>query len=544
MIDLLTLPGVGHFLANRIRAQWSSAEIEEIVRERPYDLTRVEGIGFPTADKIALEVTKLAAGAPERAQAATIHVLAEAAKRDGHTCLPIPVLDQRTTELVGRRHEMSDGLVLDGESIASKRLFDAEQSIATSLRGLVGSVAWVRTVDIEGLQEDQALALGEILKQRVSILLGAAGTGKTTLLRALLRNLSVAGQSFALAAPTGKAAKRIEEVTGANAQTIHRLLQAARGTDGGFYFEKGPDNPLREAWIIIDESSMIDVRLMRSLMRAIRREGRILFVGDPWQLPSVGAGDVLRDLTSGHGAIPYVTLTTLKRQDPAHLLAANCARIREGRMVTIDNAAADFFFADESKPRDIIEQIVSLVAKRLPAGKNVKVEHIQVLTALRERGSVPCSTLNAALRATLNPLANGAKTFVAGDRVIQTRNDYDINVMNGEIGTVLQVKWRGLWVKFDAIANAVQCPGGGALDFAWCLTTHKAQGSEWPWVIIPIHSSSGSLVPRRRWLYTSVSRGKQGVILIGDRAELEKIINRPQDLNRWTMLGKFLGATA
>ena len=543
MIDLTKLPGIGEGLARRIARKWpDSAGLEEVVRTRPYELTQIEGIGFLTADKIAM-AGGLQQGSPERIRAAVKHILTEASNSQGHTCLPTSEIEMRTLELIGQRARFdSDEFIVADEFVALRRFYDAEEYVAKRLGPMADIAEWAYEIDIDGLAEDQALALQTLLRQRLFVLLGAAGTGKTTLLKALLRNIEKAQQTYALAAPTGKAAKRMEEATGQRAQTIHRLLEATFDERSNrFYFQRDEHSPLAQDWIIIDEASMIDARLMRSLVSAIEPTSRLLFVGDPWQLPSVGAGDVLRDLTACKGIIPYVTLTKLKRQDPNHLLAANCARIREAKMVEIDNGnAADFFFADVSRPDDIISTIADLVEMRLPVKYGLRHDQIQVLTALRERGRISCVDLNKALRGRLNAAHAKLDTFAPGDRVIQTRNDYKIGVMNGECGSVLKARKYGhVTVKFDTIDEPIEMLTG-SLEFAWCLTVHKAQGSEWPWVIVPIHESSGVKIPRQRWIYTAISRGKQGVVLVGNRDELAATIQRSQDLRRWTLLPRFL----
>lgn len=548
MIELLDLPGVGQWLAQRILREWpKEAERDVMLRERPYELARIEGIGFAKADTIALHLG-LSPQAPIRAQAASLHVLREAAQREGHTRLPYAELVARAGEYGLMPAQHNDIVNCNGDDVSYKPYFKAEEYIAERVAQMIDAAPWSAVVETEDLAEDQQGALNIILRQRFSVLLGAAGTGKTTLLQTLLHNLDRAGQTYAMAAPTGKAAKRMEQATGVPARTIHRLLEAAHDYENNrFFFERNENNTLDEDWIIIDEASMIDVHLMQSLLRAIpKHHTRLLLVGDPWQLPSVGPGDVLRDLTNGHGLLPHVVLSTLKRQDPRLLLAANCQRVRQGEMVHIDNEIAeDFFFADERDGAQIISEIVSIVAKRGPARWNVKPSDIQVITALRERGDVSCAELNAALRAELNPnAAEIIKGFAPGDRVIQTKNDYRLGVMNGELGIVQKVE-RGLKVKFDGIDSIVKIPPGQQrLELAWCITCHRAQGSEWDVVVIPIHKSSGALVPRRRWMYTALSRGKRATILVGNYDELQRTIARTQDTMRWTNLGRFLSEAA
>jgi exodeoxyribonuclease V alpha subunit len=258
-------------------------------------------------------------------------------------------------------------------------------------------------------------------------------------------------------------------------------------------------------------------------------------------------------LTTDHGRIPFVHLEVLKRQDPAHLLAANCARVRNGETVEVANErAADFFFIELGNGPHIVREIVGLVADRLPAKWGISSDDVQVVTARREDGDISCSALNRALRERLNPsaaqfLASGAvvnSRFAPGDRVIQTVNNYKVGVMNGETGTILEINNRKqLKVRFDTISETIQIEPEQTkqLDFAWCLTVHKYQGSQAPWVILPIHRSSGILVPRRRWLYTAISRGIH-CIVVGDPNEFERTVARSDDLQRCTNLGRMLAA--
>jgi exodeoxyribonuclease V alpha subunit len=554
MIDLITLDGIGPQLARRIQQHWPKPHrLEEMLHQNPYDLTRVSGIGFTLADRVALQLgTK--PDSRDRRRAATLHAVKEVQK-DGHTCIPLDELILEVMEYVGADPDIDQpDLISEGGLVAYAPTYRAERYCAQRLMEMVEFLPWPNPIIAEGLAVDQLQALEQILHQKFFVLLGQAGTGKTFLLKTLLANLNEAGQSYALAAPTGKAAKRIEELTGSSAKTIHRLLEATYDEmRGRFYFRRDERNPLDVDWVIIDEASMIDVQLMQSLLRAIPPHARLLLVGDPFQLPSVGAGDVLRDLTSGHGLIPYVNLELLKRQDPAHLLAANCARVRTGQMVEVANErAADFFFIELGSGPHIVQEVVGLVADRLPAKWGISTDDVQVITARRESGDIACSALNSALRARLNPgaadfEASGAVAncrFAPGDRVIQTKNDYKLGVMNGEVGRILDISDRKeIKVRFDTIPETVEIPPGKLnLDFAWALTVHKFQGSQAPWVILPIHGTSGTTVPRRRWLYTGISRGVHCVV-VGDPREFESTIERSNDLQRCTNLARLLAAS-
>jgi len=531
-IDLLSFAGITPQLARRIEKQWpDSKRLAEMLHEHRYDLLGVSGMGFAQADRIALQLG-MKPDSTDRRRAVTVHVVKEA-QSEGHTCLPLDKLALRVKKYVALEPELHQrDLVIDGEFVSYAANHRAERYIALRLFEMAQPAAWTHPIITNGLAPDQAQALKLILHQKLFVLLGMAGTGKTTLLKTLLDNLDDAKESYSVATPTGKASKRCDQLTGREAKTIHLLLVAEYDEDSGrILFRRNEANPLDADWIILDETSMVDVQLMQSLLRAIPPTSRLLLVGDPWQLPSVGAGDVLRDMTADHGLIPYATLQSLKRQDPAHLLAANCGRVRRGQMVEVaNNRSEDFFFVELGSGADIAREVVRLVADQLPAKWDVAPDDIQVITARRQEGDISCSALNCALRARLNPgaahfHATRALTncpFAPGDRVIQLRNNYRLGVMNGEVGSVVEIcDHKEVKVWFDSISEMVEIPPERVeLDFAWALTVHKFQGSQAPWVVLPIHSSAGAMVPRRRWLYTALSRGVHCVV-VGDSAEFE-----------------------
>jgi exodeoxyribonuclease V alpha subunit len=538
---LTSLPGVGLSLAKRIAQVFTNGDArKEMLKENPYALTRVRGLGFLKVDKIAMWMG-ISPTDPKRAAAATVYVLEEASN-EGHTWMTESGVTQAVAKFNLKPLFEQSAVYCHGDGqVSLKSLFMAEQEIAQRLFDLVQAESWNNPVFGDfGDAKDQPAALRSLLSQRLFVLLGAAGTGKTTLIKQLLENIkAVEGASYVLAAPTGKAARRMKEATLVDALTIHRLLEARPSNDGGFRFQRDQNIPLDYRWVIIDESSMCDVYLMRSLLRALRVGSRLILVGDPYQLASVGPGDVLRDLTNGHGVVPYVSLTQVKRQEPGELLALNCQRVREGLMVQIDNEnAKDFFFADMDDPKEIVSEIVSLVSTRLPEKFGVDTKQIQVLSALREVGEVSVSALNLALREKLNPEAAGNKEFQSGDRVVQTSNDYDLGVMNGELGTITESHPKVLLVAFDNIGEVEIPRWKKSLEFAWALTVHKFQGSQAEWVIIPVHRSMGR-VAKRRWAYTAISRGKH-CIMLGDRNELGRIIGRQEDSKRQTNLERFL----
>jgi exodeoxyribonuclease V alpha subunit len=287
---------------------------------------------------------------------------------------------------------------------------------------------------------------------------------------------------------------------------------------------------------------MLDIRLFASLLEALAEDCRLILVGDIYQLPSVGPGRVLADLTRG-GAVPNVELTELKRHDPKLMIARNCAAIKSGRAPTIANKeATDFFFIDKTGEAAIADEVVDLIANRLPKKYGIDPNRDAiVLTALRDRGVLSAKELNVRLRAALNEGAQG--DFAPGDRVIQLSNDYGLDVMNGDLGTVIRRDGRNLMVRFDTPERIVteERPDNALhLGHAYALTVHRFQGSEIPWVVIPIHESQGAMVPDRCWAYTAVSRAKAGCVLVGNRNVMQGMINRVRPQERCTRLAGLL----
>jgi exodeoxyribonuclease V alpha subunit len=543
---LANVPGWGATLSRRAEVRFGR-ELPSVLRDDPYRLAELPGIGFKLADAAALHFG-MDRRSPVRQAAAAVYVLAEA-EQDGHTALPVAEFGVRVTEALGEalRGCEFDERVTERDGLMSRtKTLHAEERAAVLVKAMLSRPA-PRDLPIlcNGLAEDQVAALTAIQHANIFCLLGSPGTGKTTLVRSLAE--SNPNVQIAYCAPTGKAAKRLEEATGQPARTVHRLLEA--GIDsrtGKFRFRRNASNRLSCGIVVCDEASMLDIWLFNALLEALADDCRLVLVGDIYQLPSVGPGRVLADLTK-NGAVPNVELTQLKRHDPDLLIAKNCAQIKAGLTPVIANAAAkDFFFMEvpgnDGSEMRIADLVVSLAAERLPAKYGADPNRdIVVLTALRERGLLSAKHLNAQLRIRNN--TESAQAFAPGDRVIQLSNNYDLDVMNGDIGTVVRSDGRNLVVRFDTPERLVtEDKPDAALNLAhgWALTVHKAQGSEWEWVVIPIHESQGAMVPDRAWLYTAISRAKQGCVLVGSKGAMQAMIQRVRPQMRWTRLANLL----
>jgi len=377
----------------------------------------------------------------------------------------------------------------------------------------------------------------------VCILTGAPGTGKTTVLRTILEHFEGQGLRIALAAPSGKAAKRLFECTGRRACTIHKLLEPQRQGDR-FVFTRTADNPIAADLIVIDELSMTDVSLMARLLEAIAPGSRLILVGDTYQLPSVGPGNLLKDLIAS-GTIPTTELTIIKRQDEGLIIRA-CHQIKSGASINLENSTAkDFFFLKRDSEAAIRETIFELLTRRFPASYQADpLREVQVITPLREKTPLSCKALNEEFQRRLNPNPSlEGSRFKVRDKVIQTKNQYDLDVINGDIGYVLEIdqSTRTITVSFENPERVVELPlYENDLVLAYAITCHRFQGSEARIVVIPVHRCFGPLIVQRNWMYTAVSRAKDVCVLVGQREELTKAIQRNQQQRRCTRLQSML----
>jgi exodeoxyribonuclease V alpha subunit len=541
------------------------------VRANPYLLARdIPGIGFKSADAVG---EKLGFGHDSilRARGGLEHVLAQATG-EGHTGLPQAVLLARTGELLGvgeevvagaLQRELADGHLASEDIGGRKTIFlpslrAAEITIAATLRHLAAqpprlpevdfdkALGWVQKKTGKMLSPSQARALRTMLGARVAAVTGGPGVGKTTLLDSLLKILAAKKVRFQLCAPTGRAAKRMGESTGHRARTIHRLLEFL--PSGGF--KRGAKHPLDTDLVVVDEFSMVDVPLMASLCRALPAGGSVLLVGDPDQLPSVGPGSVLADLLTS-GAVPSVRLTEIFRQAEASRIVRAAHDVRHGRVP--DEAAekgSDFAFLHREEPEEIARLVLRLVREEIPKRLGLDpVRDVQVLAPMH-RGSLGIRELNAALQAALNPprpdrpeIERFGTKFRVGDKVLQTRNNYEKEVFNGDIGRVAAIdpEVREVGIDFDGRRVVYEFGELDEVEPAYAISIHKSQGSEFPAVVIPL-AMQHFLLLQRNLLYTGITRGKQLVVVAGQRKALATAVRQNDTRRRHGGLLARLGA--
>jgi len=564
--------GISHSFAQRIYAKHGMNSIP-LIKANPYLLTDISGIGFLTADGIAHNLG-FDKNSPHRAAAGLLYML-EQQVLNGHTCYPLPDLLEKTasellivkTSLEEPLNQLIEDRLIhcaeqndeNGEKqkfITRIRYYRAEQRIAENIFRILKSKAYTiferESSLIEeqerkvGLKLDQAQreAVSAVLKHKVLIVTGGPGTGKTTLVRFILGLMHPKIPSIALAAPTGRAAKRITETTGSSSSTIHRLLEA---TNVGF--QRNRENPLDQELIIIDETSMIDTLLMDSLLEAVPSASRLIIVGDVDQLPSVGAGTVLQDFIKS-GSIPVVRLNHIFRQAYGSFITVNAHKVRRGELPSVNksskqsdlkNQLQDYYFIEESDQNKIVEKILLLNTERIPQRfKLDPMKEIQVLTPMH-RGITGASQLNRNLQEKINPDAKGIEHreqwFRVGDKIMQQQNDYEKQVFNGDLGRVVDCDQdsKELYVKFEQSHIHYKSNELDQLTLAYAITVHKSQGSEYSAVIMPI-TTHHYMMLQRNLLYTAITRGKQLVVLIGTSAAVRIAVENQGTLNRYTGL--------
>ena len=568
--------GVSPSLAVKISKAYGN-RAKEIIQENPYRMVEdIEGVGFLTADRIALSIG-VAADSPSRLSAGLIYALQEAAAANGHTFLPIDELLQTAGRLLRVEPELLEthltGLLLarklrshvvDGvEGVFLPQMFQAEAEIARRLRDLQNASQTVMDgtagIQIRAFEKENDIRFSETQKKAISmaaqqgllVITGGPGTGKTTIINCILSLLD--SGSVLLAAPTGRAAKRMSEATGHEAATLHRLLEYG-GEEGSF--TRDEENPLDCTCVIVDEMSMVDVFLMRAFLRALKAGTRLILVGDADQLPSVGAGNVLGDILKS-GTVPSVRLTEIFRQAESSLIVRNAHAINRGEQPVLNQKGGNFFFERRPYGEDAARSIVELCSARLPnfLHSGDPLRDIQVL-APTKKGACGVLALNALLQAALNPpapdkgeIAYGDKVFRRGDKVMHIKNNYQLEwtgadgregtgVFNGDMGAVLSVdtEEKAITVLFDDERTAVyEYAMLEELELAYCLSVHKSQGSEFTCVVMPVVGGPPMLLTRNLF-YTALTRAKRLVVLVGREDAVAAMVNNNHIARRYTAL--------
>jgi len=584
--------GISINLAVKIYQQYGQ-EIYHLIKENPYRLADdIAGVGFRTADEIARRVG-IREDSDFRIRSGILYVLLQAAA-EGHTCLPMEQLRMRTTELLGvslesvEKHLMDLNMdrkvvqkVLPGADgselpfVYASSYYYAELSIAAMLYQLNLSLevteAEIQT-RLHRIEQQSAIVLDEHQKEAVAaavrngllILTGGPGTGKTTTINAMIKYFEGEGLEIFLAAPTGRAAKRMTEATGCEAQTIHRMLELSGGpeqTAGRAVFARNEENPLEADVIIIDEMSMVDIHLMQALLKAIIPGTRLILVGDVNQLPSVGPGRVLQDMI-GAKAFPVVRLTKIFRQAAESDIIVNAHKINRGEQVVLDNKSRDFFFLQRQDPNMILRVVLALIQEKMPKYVHADVSEIQVLTPMR-KGILGVENLNQVLQRYLNPPSrdkeekeHGLGVLRVGDKVMQIRNNYQLEwevrnrfgiavdrglgVFNGDMGIVRAINSfaEEMTVEFEeGRMVSYSFRQLDELELAYAVTVHKSQGSEYPAVVIPLLTGPKPLM-NRNLLYTAVTRARSCVTLVGNAESFRMMVENETEQKRYTGLSQ------
>ena len=547
--------GVSSTYAAKIYKQYGKDSIEK-VQDNPYCLADdIWGIGFKTADGIA-EKLGYEKNDLKRCRSGILYTLSKLSE-DGHVYSEREQLVKSAKELLQADEEHivqaldqmieAEDLILDDEAIFLPPFYYAEVGVANKIKRLLedsSSTLFDGTLNIEeivkqtSIQYDdiQIAAIGQAVKSKFMILTGGPGTGKTTTTLGIIAALESLGQSILLAAPTGRAAKRMSEATGKEAKTIHRLLEYNPAEGYG----RNEENPLQGGVLIVDESSMIDVILMNSLLKAVPSHMKVILVGDIDQLPSVGAGNVLRDIIDSD-VVPVVRLTRIFRQAQSSRIITNAHKINQGVFPDISNGKdADFFFIKQEDPELAAKEIVNIVKNRIPKAYHYSTNDIQVLAPM-QRSVVGATNLNIILQEAINPegdsLSRGGFKYRKGDRIMQIRNNYDKEVFNGDIGYVKEVNLeeRTLTAIYEGRSVEYEDSELDELTLAYATTIHKSQGSEYPVVVIPLLMTHFVML-QRNLIYTGITRAKKICIIVGTTKALAYSVHNMVVLKRNTKL--------
>ncbi len=575
--------GISVNMAVKIYSQYGN-KVYDILKKNPYKLAEdIEGIGFKKADEIA-KIVGISKDSQFRIESAISYILMEAAQ-SGHTFLPEENLINCLTELL-------EGQILDIEAYLNNMIFDKkivvkqfekaniiyarnffymEQAVAKKLLGLdlkqtadaenvKKEISVIERLSEIKLDEIQVNAILETVKNGVTVITGGPGTGKTTTINSIIKYYDLQGQEVRLAAPTGRATKRMTETTGYEAQTIHRMLEL-NGPSG--QFERNEENPIEADVIVIDEMSMVDIALMNSLLKAIEIGTKLILVGDVNQLPSVGPGSVLKDIISSK-KFCVVELTKIFRQASESDIVTNAHKINRGERIDLDKQSKDFLRIKRNDPDSIAAAMLTLLREKLPKYVNAKVYDIQVLTPMK-KGKMGVENLNRFFQSHLNPessakreMATANGLFREGDKVMQVKNDYNLEwetrskygitqtsgtgIFNGDVGIIKKINTftETIEIEFDD-GKFVDYPFKQLedLELAYAITVHKAQGSEYPAVIIPAFAGPRPLM-NRNLLYTAVTRAKQCVCLVGFEEVIYTMIENESEQKRYSSLDKRL----
>ena len=563
--------GVGTARANRIYRTYGDDAIK-IVSENPYRLAKdITGIGFVTADLIASKLG-IAVNSPIRAEAGISYALLEAAS-EGHCGLPKNKLITDAIKLLDIEKVIIEDALLHvlkiGEVIADSinneeiiflaAYYRYEQIIAIKLKEMLRSpllfpeididkaIPWVESKLVITLAQKQKEAIKQAISSKILVITGGPGTGKTTLVKSIITILNAKLVKIKLAAPTGRAAKRLSETSGLEAQTIHRLLDYKPGGGG---FKHNEDNPLKADLIIIDEASMIDVQLMSLLLKAIPKQSSLIIVGDIDQLPSVGPGNVLSDIINSN-LIPVVRLDEIFRQAADSLIITNAHKINKGIYPITslnNNQLSDFYFINAEKGEDIFNKVISLITDRIPKkfGFN-PLDDVQILCPM-QRGGSGAQSFNIELQKVLNPPNESSVEkygwrFSEGDKVMQIENNYDKEVYNGDIGFIREINKieQEMVIEFDERKIKYDFTDLDQVTLAYAITIHKSQGSEYPVVIVPLLMQHYVML-KRNLIYTAVTRGKKLVIILGESKALALALKEKMSTKRYSKLREILRA--
>ena len=558
-------------------------DVYGIIRENPYRLADdIDGVGFRTADEIAARVG-IRMDSDFRVRSGILYTLLQASG-EGHTYLPETELTPRASKLLNVTAEQVEKQYMDlaiERKIILKQMEDQTQIYAASFYYMEANTATmlkrlnvsydVSDAEIEQrirgiekksgmtLDEHQVTAVKEAVRNGLLVITGGPGTGKTTTINTIIRYFELEGLEIFLAAPTGRAAKRMSETTGFEARTVHRMLELNGGAEGSGGFERDESNPLEADVIIVDEMSMVDISLMYSLLKAISVGTRLILVGDVNQLPSVGPGSVLRDIIQSH-ACNVVMLTKIFRQASTSDIIVNAHKINHGEEVILDNKSMDFFFLKRYDADVIINVVLQLIKQKLPKFVDATPYDIQVLTPMR-KGLLGVERLNGILQRYMNPPANdkvekeyGSTVCREGDKVMQTKNNYQLaweirtkfgltvdkglGIFNGDMGIIRQINdfAEQMIIEFDE-GRMVEYPYKllDELELAYAITIHKSQGSEYPAVVIPLLSGPMMLM-NRNLLYTAVTRARKCVTLVGNEVTFQQMIQNTSQQKRYSGL--------